>query len=134
MSSREKILLVSREQFYRNGYLATSVDDIIAEAKVSKSNFYYHFKSKEDLGIEVLQERREEFAAELDRLLAADVGTPRERLHGVVDFMVEAQDSRLDKCGCPFGNLIAEMAERSERIRGALSCMFAGMTSRIACV
>src|SRR2546421_3136731 len=117
MSSREKILLVSHEQFYRNGYLATSVDDIIAAAKVSKSNFYYHFKSKEDLGIEVLQQRGREFAEDLDRILAVEVGTPRERLHRFVDVMVEAQDNRLEKCGCPFGNLVAEMAERSERIR-----------------
>src|SRR5205085_7940950 len=97
--SKSKILETARELFYRNGYLATSVDDIIAEAKVSKSNFYYHFKSKEDLGIEVLQQRGREFEEELDRLLAAEVGTPRDRLHRFVDVMVEAQDNRLDKCG-----------------------------------
>src|SRR5258707_11070123 len=107
MSSREKILDVSLELFYRNGYQATSVDDIIAEAKVSKSNFYYHFKSKEDLGIEVLQMRAHDFEAHLDRLLACEAGSPRERMLRMVDDMTEAQNTHLGKCGCPFGNLIA---------------------------
>jgi TetR/AcrR family transcriptional repressor of nem operon len=131
MSSREKILRVALEQFYRSGYQATSVDDIIAQAAVSKSNFYYHFKSKEELGSAVLEIR----AAELGKLLATTLcneqATPAERLRSFLDFLVQSQDAALGKGGCPFGNLVAEMAEHSERFRCQLSDMFGSLTRTV---
>src|SRR5579872_6407900 len=132
MSSKDKILEVALELFYRNGYLGTSVDDIIELAKVSKSNFYYHFKSKEDLGMAVLSQRRNEFQAALERHLRESRLEPRERLLRFVDSLEEGQEARLAKGGCPFGNLVAEMSEHSERFRCHLSELFVGMTVRVA--
>jgi len=99
MSSREKILDVSLELFYRNGYQATSVDDIIALAKVSKSNFYYHFKSKEDLGLLVLNQRREDLMRSLDCMLGDCDECPKERLLRFVDHLVDTQEAELKKGG-----------------------------------
>ena len=66
MGNREKLLEAATAILGRNGYQATSVDEILEAARVAPSNFYYHFKSKEDLGLEVLEsifERsREKFA------------------------------------------------------------------------
>jgi len=134
MSSREKILSVSLELFYRNGYQATSVDEIIALAKVSKSNFYYHFKSKEDLGLEVLNQRRALLMHSLDCMLGDCDECPRERLLRFVDHLVEAQEADLKKGGCPFGNLVAEMADHSERFRCYLVDVFGELTTRIVSV
>ena len=131
MSSREKILLVSLEQFYRNGYLATSVDDIIAEAKVSKSNFYYHFKTKEDLGLAVLQNRCQDFNEAIEcTLLNEDLG-PLERLRSFFSLVAETREAKTSG-GCPFGNLVAEMSEHSERFRRQLSDMFASLAGVIS--
>jgi TetR/AcrR family transcriptional regulator, transcriptional repressor for nem operon len=132
MSSREKILEAALEQFYKKGYLATSVDDIIAQANVSKSNFYYHFKSKEDLGITVLEMRSEELSGVLGRTLCNEGVAPSQRLIGFLDFLIETQEARFEKGGCPFGNLVAEMAEHSERFRCHLSSMFGSMSAHIA--
>jgi TetR/AcrR family transcriptional repressor of nem operon len=134
MSSREKILDVSLELFYRNGYQATSVDDIIALAKVSKSNFYYHFKSKEDLGLVVLNQRREDLMRSLDCMLGDCDECPKERLLRFVDHLVDTQEAELKKGGCPFGNLVAEMADHSERFRCYLVDVFGGLTTRIVSV
>jgi TetR/AcrR family transcriptional repressor of nem operon len=133
MSSREKILDVSLDLFYRNGYQATSVDDIIAQAKVSKSNFYYHFRSKEDLGLEVLDQRRSALMESLDCMLGDCGECARERLDRFVDHLVETQEVERNG-GCPFGNLVAEMADHSERFRCHLVDVFAGLTTRIASV
>src|SRR5438552_44335 len=113
VGSKAKILETARELFYRNGYLATSVDDIIEAARVSKSNFYYHFKSKEDLGIAVLELRREEFRGGLDRTLRDMRATPMARLEEFLDLLARGRE-RQSAAGCPFGNMVAEMAERSE--------------------
>lgn len=132
ISNREKALHVAQELFYHQGYLATSVDDIIAKAGLSKSNFYYHFKSKETLGLAVLEARKEDFQGVLANTLCHPALEPRERLLRFFVFLSEAQETRLGKGGCPFGNLVAEMAEHSERFRCQLSAMFCGLSSVIA--
>jgi TetR/AcrR family transcriptional regulator, transcriptional repressor for nem operon len=132
MSSKEKVLQVALELFFKNGYLGTSVDDIIAQAGVSKSNFYYHFKSKEDLGVAVLEHRGADLQTLIGKTLCNADFAPKERLSKFLDFLVEAQEARYEKCGCPFGNLVAEMAEHSERFRCHLSEMFGGLTSSTA--
>jgi TetR/AcrR family transcriptional repressor of nem operon len=129
--SRAKILETAKELFYRRGYLATSVDDIIELAKVSKSNFYYHFKSKEDLGLEVLRNRCQEFNGGIECSLLNDELSPMDRLGRCFALVAESREAKTSG-GCPFGNLVAEMSEHSERFRQQLSDMFASLAGVIA--
>ncbi len=129
--SKAKILETAKELFYRNGYLATSVDDIIEQAKVSKSNFYYHFKSKEDLGLAVLQNRCHEFNEGIECSLLNDELRPVDRLRSFFALVAETREAKTSG-GCPFGNLVAEMSEHSERFRKQLSDMFASLAGVIA--
>ena len=131
MGSRAKILQEARDLFYKNGYLATSVDDIIAAADVSKSNFYYHFKSKEDLGIAVLDSRCKEFETLLAGSLCNSLMPPRLRLKTFVEMLSGASESH-GPGGCPFGNLVAEMSDHSERFRKQLSTLFCGLATVIS--
>src|SRR5215468_2309537 len=126
LGSKARILEVARDLFYHRGYLATSVDDIIAEAKVAKSNFYYHFKSKEDLGIAVLEMRCSEFEAARNSTLCNCELMPRERLGSFLRMLFRPKADQ-HPTGCPFGNLVAEMSEHSERFRCYLSRLFAGL-------
>lgn len=48
-ATRSAIVDAASERFGREGYAATSVDDILADAGVSKGALYHHFASKEDL-------------------------------------------------------------------------------------
>ncbi len=43
------------ELFYQNGYYNTSIDDILKALGLSKGAFYYHFDSKEDFFISIVQ-------------------------------------------------------------------------------
>ena len=43
------------ELFYKNGYHNTSIDDILKELSLSKGAFYYHFDSKEDFFIQIIE-------------------------------------------------------------------------------
>ncbi len=58
MSLKEKIIHESLKLFSLNGFLSTSMLDIISAAETSKGGFYNHFKSKEDLFYQVLDEAR----------------------------------------------------------------------------
>lgn len=48
-TSKEKILIEAQKLFAEHGYFAVSMSEIAAKAKMTKSNLYHHFKSKDDL-------------------------------------------------------------------------------------
>lgn len=58
MKLKEKIILESLKLFSLKGFIGTSIHDILTAAKTSKGGFYNHFKSKEDLFFQVLEEAR----------------------------------------------------------------------------
>ncbi len=55
---KNSILHESLKLFSLNGFLSTSVQDILSAANTSKGGFYNHFSSKEDLFFHVLEEAR----------------------------------------------------------------------------
>lgn len=60
---REKMLKVAKELFIKNGYNATTTGDIVKYAGSSKGNLYYHFKTKENLFLEIINIEDEKWFA-----------------------------------------------------------------------
>ena len=58
MNLKEKIIFESLKLFSLKGFIGTSIHDILTAANTSKGGFYNHFKSKEDLFFQVLEEAR----------------------------------------------------------------------------
>jgi AcrR family transcriptional regulator len=56
-STRDRIIATACDLFYRQGYRATGINQIIAESGVAKASFYDHFPSKEDLALPTARER-----------------------------------------------------------------------------
>jgi AcrR family transcriptional regulator len=50
---KEKIIEVSIGMFGQNGFTETSIQDIVEALGVTKGTFYYYFKSKEELLMEI---------------------------------------------------------------------------------
>jgi AcrR family transcriptional regulator len=55
--SRALLLDGAAKVFAERGYRAATVDQIVAQAGLSKGTFYWHFDSKEQLFLELLEER-----------------------------------------------------------------------------
>lgn len=55
MTTMNRMQVTGLELFYKNGYYNTSVDDILKELSLSKGAFYYHFDSKEDFFVQIIQ-------------------------------------------------------------------------------
>lgn len=53
--TRERILDIAQSGVLHKGFAATSIDEIICEANITKSGFFYHFKDKNDLARALLQ-------------------------------------------------------------------------------
>ncbi|MFZ1155854.1 MAG: TetR/AcrR family transcriptional regulator, partial [Solirubrobacteraceae bacterium] len=71
--------------FAERGYAATTVEDIVAEAGVSKPMLYRHFESKKELQMKLLEHRRDELAAApLDSFIQGE-GETEQRLPAMID-------------------------------------------------
>lgn len=57
VSTRERIVAEADELFYRKGFERTSFSDIAEAVNISRGNFYYHFKTKDDILDAVIQAR-----------------------------------------------------------------------------
>jgi AcrR family transcriptional regulator len=55
MATMQRMQVTGLELFYTNGYYNTSVDDILKKLELSKGAFYYHFESKEDFFVQIIQ-------------------------------------------------------------------------------
>ena len=58
LNLKETIVHESLKLFSLNGFLSTSIQDILSTANTSKGGFYNHFSSKEDLFYKVLDDAR----------------------------------------------------------------------------
>ncbi|MBX2850511.1 MAG: TetR/AcrR family transcriptional regulator [Phycisphaeraceae bacterium] len=54
---RDRLVATAVEVCYRNGFNAVGIDQILAEAGVTKTTFYKHFESKDDLLVAAIQMR-----------------------------------------------------------------------------
>ncbi|MGE7921102.1 TetR/AcrR family transcriptional regulator [Viridibacillus sp. NPDC093762] len=55
---KQQLLSIALEMFATQGYDNTKISDIVAKANVSQGTFYWYFKSKEMIAIEMLNDGR----------------------------------------------------------------------------
>lgn len=65
IGARERLLRVAAEFFARKGYAATSVNEIVEAAGVTKPVLYYYFRKKEGIYHELMSEAARQFAETL---------------------------------------------------------------------
>lgn len=53
--TRERILEIAEASVLAKGFGATSIDEVISEAGITKSGFFYHFKDKSQLAREMVK-------------------------------------------------------------------------------
>jgi TetR/AcrR family transcriptional repressor of nem operon len=132
MNSKQRILTETAKLIHINGLNNTSIQDILDAADVTKSNFYYHFQSKEQLAFEVLARRMRNFyAAVIEPSLDNSALSPLERVNAFLDRILALGVSREGELGCPFGNLAQEMSAIHEPLREQLSSFFHAGAERL---
>jgi TetR/AcrR family transcriptional repressor of nem operon len=125
MDSKKKILAEAARLIHSKGFNNTSIQDILDASSVTKSNFYYHFKSKEILGFEVLARRMRHFHAfAIEPSLDNRNLSPAQRVDAFLDRVLALASVPEGELGCPFGNLAQEMSTLDEPLRQSLSAFF----------
>ncbi|MEO5814382.1 MAG: TetR/AcrR family transcriptional regulator [Gemmatimonadaceae bacterium] len=122
---RIAILDAAARLINERGFSHTSVEELIRATGLSgKSHFYHYFKSKEELGYEVLERQFSRFADRGLVLLREPMIEPLDRLTLFIDTMVALQYERDGRTGSPFGNLAGELADSHEGFRKRLDEVF----------
>ncbi|NIJ52464.1 TetR/AcrR family transcriptional regulator [Dyadobacter arcticus] len=120
-NTRSTILQKAFELIYKNGYQATSIDVIIATTHVTKGAFFYHFKSKEEMGLAIIKEVMYPgmAAAMIDPLL--DGKDLPDKIYQMMKGLLLGNPFFIVEYGCPAINLIEEMSPLNPAFKDALT-------------
>jgi len=103
--TRERIIRHAHDLFYQQGFHAVGLDRILDEVGVTKTTFYNHFPSKDDLILEVLRWHDRWWRETFRELLRRHGGdTPRGQLLAIPAALEETFE-RGDYNGCMFVNV-----------------------------
>jgi len=108
-STRQQIVEAADRLFYERGYEATSFADIAAAVHLSRGNFYYHFKAKDDILDAVIALRLANTAKMLDAW-EAEAGDPAERIRSFIRILIMNR-AKIMLYGCPVGMLCNELSK-----------------------
>lgn len=110
-ATRRQILEMAARHFAEKGYAGTSVSDVINDAGVTKGGFYFHFPSKEALGLAVVRYKQEQWAG---RVLAATMrhSSARDQLGAMVQALIDLYEQ--DPSAKAIGRLCIEMSADPE--------------------
>lgn len=102
-TTRQRLLDAAIVRFYEHGFHAVGIDAIIEDAGVTKTTFYNHFESKDDLIVAVLvdQDRRDMEA--LAEMLTTHGGDARAKALAIFDLIADWVNDPEFK-GCLFIN------------------------------
>ena len=119
VNNKTKIINTSTELFHLNGFVDTSVDQILDRCGVSKSNFYYHFESKIQLALLILTNEINRFEKQiLDKLSYKNQYNPDVRIKNMY-FQVANNNKNFLGSFC--GNFAIEMSNKNEIFRKKIS-------------
>ena len=113
--ARRRIMDTARDLFYRNGYRATGINEIIRKSGVAKATFYAHFPAKESLALAYVKSLNEEETRVLKNGIEKYAG-PYEKLIGLLEFLIPWSKER-DYRGCAYLNMSSEVPHYDNPVR-----------------
>jgi AcrR family transcriptional regulator len=120
--SRTRLLRAAEKITYRQGFGSTALADIAEEARVPLGNIYYYFKTKDEIGGAIVEQRVSRFKKLLEGLDKA--GSPKERLCGFVQIKIKNRKG-LARSGCPVGTLCSELHKHGGAVAKKSTALFA---------
>ena len=122
MTIRAQIVDAADDLFYRQGFAFTSFAHIADAVQISRGNFYYHFKSKDEILDAVIVARRERTAQMLAQWEAGGEG-PQARIRSFIEILLRNQ-APIMRHGCPVGTLCMELAKLEHAGREKAASLF----------
>ncbi|SON53873.1 Toluene efflux pump ttgABC operon repressor [Hartmannibacter diazotrophicus] len=120
--TRRRIVEAADRLFYERGFETTSFADIAQAVALSRGNFYYHFKTKDEILSEVIECRIAERRQLLSRWDEQETN-PRLRIENFINILIVNQ-TKIMAFGCPVGTLCTELAKLDHALQGEAARLF----------
>jgi TetR/AcrR family transcriptional repressor of nem operon len=121
--TRSRIIAAAAELFHNNGYAATGIDAILKAAKATKGSFHYHFGSKKEIALAVIDEV---IALKFQRRMidpVVNAADPLVAIRKLIRYLRTQVATEHLLTGCPINNLASELALQDRQLRNALSAL-----------
>lgn len=120
--TRHQIVKAADRLFYERGYEATSFADIAQAVGLSRGNFYYHFKTKDEILTAVIALRLDATRAMLEAW-EEGIPLPLERIRSFVQILIMNR-TKIMAHGCPVGTLCNELAKLDHAAKTDAAALF----------
>ncbi|MCC2609824.1 TetR/AcrR family transcriptional regulator [Neorhizobium petrolearium] len=107
--TRQQIVDAADRLFYEQGFEVTSFADIASAVNLSRGNFYYHFKTKDEILGAVIALRLANTRQMLDAW-EAEGREPADRIRSFIHILIMNR-VKIMAYGCPVGTLCSELAK-----------------------
>lgn len=121
-TTREHIVAAADQLFYRQGFEHTSFSDIADAVQISRGNFYYHFKSKDEILDAVINARLANTRKMLEQW-EIEGEQPVDRIRSFIHILL-GNRAKIKRYGCPVGTLCTELAKLSHASQGEANKLF----------
>lgn len=121
--TRDCIIDAADRLFYRQGYERTSFSDIASLVRISRGNFYFHFKTKDEILEAVINRRLADTRKMLDRW-EVDGKNPADRIRSFIHILI-VNRADIKRYGCPVGTLCTELAKLGHAAQPEANELFA---------
>lgn len=108
-NKRDQIIAAADQLFYQHGFEHTSFAHIAEAVNISRGNFYYHFKTKDEILDAVINLRLTNTQVMLDQWFT-EGKTPVDRIRSFINILIMNQATIL-QFGCPLGTLTTELSK-----------------------
>lgn len=122
--TRQRILDSAARLFALRGFDAVGLDDLMADAGLTRGAFYHHFRTKTEVYDQALAHAARVGRARLD-------GLGSEGLGQLVEHYLSRGHAEGEALRCPLAFLAADVTHREAAIRGSYTRFFARFVSRL---
>ncbi len=121
-TTREQIVEAADELFYRQGFEHTSFTDIADAVQISRSNFYYHFKTKDEI-LEAVINVRQDNTRKMLAQWEIEGKQPEDRIRSFIHILFTNR-AKIKHYGCPVGTLCNELAKLNHASQAEANRLF----------
>jgi TetR/AcrR family transcriptional repressor of nem operon len=130
-AARDKLLSAALSLVREKGYASTSVDELCAQAGVTKGAFFHHFRTKDALAVAAANHWSVLTAAFFSSAPYHKHSDPLDRVLGYLDFRKAILKGELAEFTCLVGTMVQEVYLTNPEIRAACEASIIGHAAEI---
>jgi len=131
LSKKDLIAQGALRSFARYGYSETTMDGIAEETQVAKGTLYYHFKTKEDLFLYVIEKGVKMLIDSVEKVMADTGLSMEDRMYGVLDEHLRFFSDNRELCYLLL-SVFSGDKNRDRQVAGYLTEYFVAMERHIS--